>query len=144
MASNSAGNLDREDKEKDQRASSQGSATELENVGSVKHAGSSNHNSNGQQRVNASAKLANPLSGLDLDQLAKLGESYAHKAGLTSEDELRAFRIGAMIAGNENRHHDIPGLTEAERNAIDREVTHKWSNPSMLYWVVVSRSRVTL
>jgi hypothetical protein len=68
-----------------------------------------------------------------------MGEDYARLAGLTSEEDLRAFRLGAMIAGDHNRYDAIPELTDREREVLERETTHKWSNPSMLYWVIVSK-----
>jgi hypothetical protein len=68
-----------------------------------------------------------------------MGEGYARFAGLTSEEDLRAFRLGAMIAGDHNRYDAIPELTDREREVLERETTHKWSNPSMLYWVIVSK-----
>lgn len=66
-----------------------------------------------------------------------MGEEYARNAGLTSDEDIRAFRLGAMIAGNQIDYHSISDLTEREREVLEREETHKWSNPSMLYWVIV-------
>ena len=125
-------------KEKDRRSDSLGSHTELEHADQV----SDTPSGSGQEpdRFQASAKLANPLAGLSTERLGKLGVEYAHKVGLTDEEHIRAFRLGAMVAGHENKHDTIEGLTDAEREAIDRETTHKWSNPSMLYWVIVSKS----
>lgn len=92
-----------------------------------------------RKRLEASQKLANPLAGTSQEQLADMGEEYAREAGLTSDEDIRAFRIGAMIAGNENKYDTIAELTDHEREILDREETHKWSNPSMLYWVIVSK-----
>ncbi|KAK3304591.1 uncharacterized protein B0T15DRAFT_247821 [Chaetomium strumarium] len=88
------------------------------------------------ERLAASRKLANPLAGLTPERLAAMGEDYARLAGLTSEEDLRAFRLGAMIAGDQTRVDAVPGLTEREREVLERETTHKWSNPRMLYWVI--------
>ncbi|KAH9908125.1 sugar transporter-domain-containing protein [Xylariomycetidae sp. FL2044] len=92
-----------------------------------------------RKRLEASAKLENPLAGLTPEQLGRRGEEFCARHGITDEDEIRAFRLGAVIAGHENRYDDaiVPGLTAAERDALDREVTHKWANPTMLYAVIV-------
>jgi hypothetical protein len=92
-----------------------------------------------KERLAASQRLANPLAGLSRERLAAMGEDYARLAGLTSDEDMRAFRLGAMIAGDNTRYDTIPELTDREREVLERETTHKWSNPSMLYWVIVSR-----
>lgn len=97
-----------------------------------------------RKRIEASQKLANPLAGIGQKQLADMGEDYAREAGLTSDEDIRAFRIGAMIAGNENKYDTIAELTDHEREILDREDTHKWSNPKMLYWVIVSKSTLPI
>ncbi|KAH6621385.1 hypothetical protein B0J18DRAFT_225472 [Chaetomium sp. MPI-SDFR-AT-0129] len=89
-----------------------------------------------QERLAASRQLANPLAGLSAERLGKMGEDYARLAGLTSDEDMRAFRLGAVIAGDHTQYDQIPELTEREREVLVRETTHKWSNPSMLYWVV--------
>lgn len=89
-------------------------------------------------RLGASRKMANPLAGLSPQRLAAMGEDYARLAGLTSEEDMRAFRLGAMIAGDHAGYSSIPELTDREREVLERETTHKWSNPAMLYWVIAS------
>lgn len=90
-----------------------------------------------RQRLEASAKLANPLGGLTPEQLAQRGEDFCSQHGITGEEDIRAFRLGAMIAGNMNKYDTVDGLTEREREVLDRELTHRWSNPKMLYAVIV-------
>jgi hypothetical protein len=92
-----------------------------------------------KDRLGVSKKLANPLAGLNQARLAAMGEDYAKLAGLTSDEDMRAFRLGAMIAGDHTQYDTIPELTDRERETLDREITHKWSNPSMLYWVIVGK-----
>ncbi|KAH6848313.1 hypothetical protein B0I37DRAFT_161104 [Chaetomium sp. MPI-CAGE-AT-0009] len=89
------------------------------------------------ERLEASKKLATPLAGLSPERLRIMGEDYAKLAGLTSDEDMRAFRLGAMIAGDNTQYDQIPELTDREREVLERETTHKWSNPSMLYWVVI-------
>lgn len=90
-----------------------------------------------RKRREASSKLANPLAGLSQEQLARRGEEWCAQHGFTEQDDIRAFRLGAMIAGNMNRFDTIGELTDHERDVLDREVTHKWSNPSTLYGVII-------
>ncbi|KAI1147224.1 hypothetical protein F4825DRAFT_158229 [Nemania diffusa] len=89
-----------------------------------------------RKRLEASAQLENPLAGLSPEQLAQRGEDFCKKHGLADEEDLRAFRLGAMIAGNMNKYDTIDGLTDREREVLDKEITHKWSNPTMLYAVI--------
>lgn len=89
-----------------------------------------------QKHLEASTKLENPLAGLSLEQLGQRGEDFCQRHGLQDEEDIRAFRLGAMLAANTNRHDTIDGLTEHEREVLDREMTHKWSQPSMLYAVI--------
>lgn len=90
-----------------------------------------------RRRLEASAKLENPLGDLTPEQLGQRGVEFCAKHGLTDEADIRAFRLGAMIAGDMNRYDTIDELTPREREVLDRELTHKWSNPKMLYAVIV-------
>ncbi|KAK8006382.1 hypothetical protein PG991_012679 [Apiospora marii] len=96
-----------------------------------------------RKRLEASAKLENPLRGLSATELARRGEEFCARHGLTAEDDVRAFRLGAVIAGHLNQYDDVADmpdglrLTDRERDVLDREVTHKWSQPTMLYAVIV-------
>ncbi|KAL1901397.1 hypothetical protein Sste5346_001802 [Sporothrix stenoceras] len=56
-----------------------------------------------------SHKLQNPLAGIDPEELANMGEAYARKhnvgikkgeTGTVSDEDIRAFRLGAVIAAN--------------------------------------------
>ncbi|KAI8960524.1 hypothetical protein F5Y11DRAFT_266191 [Daldinia sp. FL1419] len=91
----------------------------------------------GRKRLEATAKLENPLGGLSPTQLAQRGEEFCAKHGFTDAEDIRAFRLGAMIAGNLNKYDTVDELTDHEREVLDREITHKWSNPKMLYAVIV-------
>ncbi|KAI1117526.1 hypothetical protein F5Y14DRAFT_352756 [Nemania sp. NC0429] len=89
-----------------------------------------------KRRLEASALLENPLAGFSPDQLARRGEDFCKQHGFADEEDIRAFRLGAMIAGNMNKYDTVDGLTDREREVLDREITHKWSNPNMLYAVI--------
>ncbi|KAH8174884.1 sugar transporter domain-containing protein [Sarocladium implicatum] len=88
-----------------------------------------------------------PLAGHTRDQLALMGEQYAREhQGLTDEDDIRAFRLGAIIAGDLDAEDDtstlkekyaaVEGLTEEERQTLVEEVEKKWRHPGMLYFLV--------
>jgi len=130
---------------KHHRFSSSGSRTEFEHHDLPTNSGHDAHHSVASDdaatdRLGISQKLANPLSGLSQERLATMGEEYARLAGLTDEEDLRAFRLGAMIAGDQTRYDTVAELTDREREVLERETTHKWSNPRMLYWVIASKS----
>ncbi|KAI1781165.1 hypothetical protein F4818DRAFT_31150 [Hypoxylon cercidicola] len=107
--------------------------SQIENRASREHTLDEEH----RRRLEASAKLENPLGHLTPEQLAQRGEDFCAKHGLTDEADIRAFRLGAMIAGDMNKYDTVDGLTAREREVLDREITHKWSNPPMLYAVIV-------
>ncbi|GJC82591.1 putative metabolite transport protein YwtG [Colletotrichum liriopes] len=89
-----------------------------------------------RKRLEASRKLENPLASLTPEQLAQKGEDYCREHGIDDEEDIRAFRLGAMIAGNMNKYDTMAELTAQERAVLDGETTHKWRNPKMLYGVV--------
>ncbi|KAJ0162239.1 putative metabolite transport protein YwtG [Colletotrichum tanaceti] len=89
-----------------------------------------------RKRLEASRKLENPLAGLTPEQLGQKAEDYCREHGIDGEEDIRAFRLGAMIAGNMNKYDTVTELTAQERAALDGETAHKWRNPKMLYGVV--------
>lgn len=56
-----------------------------------------------KRRLEASVMLENPLAGYSPDQLAQRGENFCKQHGFADEEDIRAFRLGAMIAGNMNK-----------------------------------------
>ena len=90
-----------------------------------------------RRRLEASAKLENPLHGLTPADLERRGEEFCARHGIEDAEDVRAFRLGAVIAGNMNKYDEVEGLTDREREVLDRELTHKWKNPRMLYAVIV-------
>jgi hypothetical protein len=65
------------------------------------------------------------------------GPSVDQPAGAGAED-LRVFRLGAAIAGNDFQWDTIDGLRDDEKVALRTEVDHKWrANPKKLYGVIV-------
>ena len=65
-------------------------------------------------RRNASAKLANPLAGISHAQLEEMGATYAMKYRIGDEEDVRAFRMGAVLAQEPRRFAQVQGLTGRE------------------------------
>lgn len=90
-----------------------------------------------RRRRNAVAKLANPLAGIRHDRLEEMGESYARKHQMGDEEDIRAFKKGACLAQDPHRFEDITGLTGLEREVLRKEITNRWSQPKLLYVVII-------
>ncbi|KAE8393434.1 hypothetical protein BDV23DRAFT_191638 [Aspergillus alliaceus] len=80
-----------------------------------------------------STVFKNPLEGIPRQQLLEDVDKFCVQYGLEEHKEL--FRKGALISQNPQDVHNMPELTEAEREAIQREKTHKWSQPWQLYFM---------
>lgn len=83
------------------------------------------------------AKLANPLAGYSESELMQMGEDYARSHGLENEDDIRAFRLAAVIAKSPLEFEKVEGLTQSETKVLREEVTHKWKQPNLLYTIIV-------
>jgi hypothetical protein len=94
---------------------------------------------NGAEQIRArlNAKIANPLAGLSHHELAEKGEAYARLYEIGGADDIRAFRLGAILAQDPNRHAEVGDLNPDESEVLEKEITNKWSQPSLLYLVIV-------
>lgn len=91
-----------------------------------------------QKRLEVSAKAENPLAGLQQDELTRMAKDYCTQHGFNSEEDLRVFRLGALIAGNDFQWDTISGLTDAETAGLELERDHKYKSlPKTLIVVVV-------
>lgn len=88
-----------------------------------------------QQRL--SAKLANPLAGKTHAELEDMGARYAKQHQLGEEDDIRAFQKGACLAQDPEKFSDVTGLTAQELDILGKEFTNRWSQPKLLYLVIV-------
>ncbi|SPO03412.1 related to myo-inositol transport protein ITR1 [Cephalotrichum gorgonifer] len=91
----------------------------------------------GTSRPVASSRLENPLAGLVPEQLQEHADVFCAKHAISDEEDVRAFRLGAQMAGTEGAWESVPGLTDEERSVLKTEKESKWTNPRMLYLVVV-------
>ena len=58
-----------------------------------------------------------------------------HQVG--DDEDIRAFRLGAILAQDPNRHAEIDDLNEEERRILGQEISSKWSQPKLLYLVII-------
>ncbi|KAF9235407.1 hypothetical protein BU15DRAFT_89580 [Melanogaster broomeanus] len=88
--------------------------------------------------ANANAKLSNPLRGVPHDRLLADVEVFANERGLTHI--LSDLKKGALIAQDPESYHRLDVFTEEDRQVLRDEVTHKWRQTGMLYYMVVMTS----
>lgn len=88
-----------------------------------------------RQEVNV--KLANPLSGFSKEELRFKGREYAVRHSLTKEEDLRAFEIGAMLAQDPEKFEDCQDITAEDMEVLRKEFTNRWSQPKLLYLIIV-------
>lgn len=81
-----------------------------------------------------SAVFENPLAGLSKETLLKNVEEFCQQHELM--DYIEVFRKGALIAQRPQAVQQMDDLTAADKEQIEREHTHKWDQPWMLYWLV--------
>lgn len=89
------------------------------------------------ERKKMNALLANPLRGYSHAQLRQMGKEYALEHALVEPEDMRAFQIGAVLAQNPKAWEKVEGLTEEEKAVLTKEQTHRWSQPRLLYLVIV-------
>ena len=98
---------------------------------------------NERQLRKLASKLENPLSNDDEDSLLDRGEEYARQNGLICNDDIRAFRIGAVLAkGKTDFDTGYSGevklnLTAEETRVLQLETTSRWRGQSWQMILVV-------
>jgi len=101
--------------------------------------GATRHTENAPQRkASVAAKLRNPLTGFTEEQTLIDVETWCTEKGLTAD--LDSFRKGALIARvgqRDDGYEYVNILSEEEKAWLRHESTHRWSQPFMLYFLVV-------
>lgn len=82
-----------------------------------------------------SAAFENPLANIPKAQLLAEVEQFCKDNNLI--DHLSDFQKGALVAQNPDKAQSLTELTDEERLVLEREHTHRWSQPFTLYWLVV-------
>lgn len=59
-------------------------------------------------------------------------------------DKLDVFEKAAALLRGDTALDDIPGITEDEARALQREIDHKWRQPAMLYFVIAMCSTAAI
>lgn len=84
---------------------------------------------------NINAKLANPLAGIPADQLMEDGANFAQERGLGHLKDV--FRKAALVAQDPTAFESLDILNEDDKAVLRREITHRWSQPWQLYYLVI-------
>ncbi len=115
-----------------------GGNTEIENSSVRGPSGKGPENVDPDQlRANINAKIANPLAGYSHAELAQKGEQYSRSNTVGNDEDIRAFRLGAILAQDPMRHAEVDGLTAEESAVLSKEIEKKWSQPRLLYLVII-------
>lgn len=89
-------------------------------------------------RHSANARLQNPLAEFSDAALEKMAQAFCTDHFISDKDDVRAFRLGAILARDPTQHEKLRGLATAEEmDVLAREMTHRWSQPWLLYLVIV-------
>ena len=56
---------------------------------------------------------------------------------LVEPEDFRAFELGAVLAQNPKAYERVQGLTPEELEVLKKEFTHRWSQPKLLYLVII-------
>lgn len=110
-----------------------------------KHAEDGVHQTQGVKAIdlshNLEAKIKNPLTGIPKHELMAQCERFAAEKGLT--EYIDYFKKGALVAQDPDNFENIHGeqkLDDAEIFALQREASHKWRVPKMLYMTIITCS----
>ena len=90
-----------------------------------------------RERLRANAKLANPLARFNHAELEDMGEKYATKYQMGDKEDIRAFQKGAVLAQDPMKYKSVQGLRPDELVVLEKEFTNKWSQPKLMYIVII-------
>ncbi|KAG1890453.1 uncharacterized protein F5891DRAFT_1198206 [Suillus fuscotomentosus] len=102
------------------------------------HHGKSHMDAETRAIANADAKLSNPLRGIPHDRLMADIEIFAQERGLTHL--LPELKKGALVAQDPTCYNRLDMFSEDDKRLLTEEVTHKWRQTPMLYYMVVMSS----
>ena len=81
-----------------------------------------------------SAKFENPLENVSREKLEQDVHEFCQEYDMN--DDFDMIMKGALVAQRPHAYDSMNELTPDEKNALEREHTHKWRQPLMLYWLV--------
>ncbi|RAL58759.1 hypothetical protein DID88_009174 [Monilinia fructigena] len=106
-----------------------------ENIDAIEHAHPATHV---DLNNNITAKIQNPLSGLEEETLLRDVGEFAQTYGLT--DILPLLEKGALVAADPENFESVEKLDEEDKVALRYEVAHRWSHPRTLYLTIITCS----
>ena len=80
-----------------------------------------------------SATFENPLANIPKGQLLSDVEAFCKQHNL--EEYMEEFKRGALVAQSPSEAHTLYELSSDDKIALEREQTHRWSQPWQLYWL---------
>jgi len=101
-------------------------------------AGAERTDSEAVRAASAAAKLKNPLIGMSERDILRDVDAFVESKGLSQHRE--AFHKGAMLARvgqRDDGFEQLTCITEQEKDLLRYENQHRWSQPFMLYFLVV-------
>lgn len=90
------------------------------------------------RQASVAQKLRNPLAGLSEEQVLADVDAWCVEKGLQEHQD--AFRKGALVARVGQRDDGfeyVNQLSTEEKDLLRHEIQHRWSQPKMLYFLVV-------
>lgn len=90
---------------------------------------------------NLEGKIKNPLAGIPRHELLAQVEEFAAEKGLTEHIDI--LKKGALVAQDPDNVEEIHGehkLDNDEITVLQREISHKWRVPRMLYMTIITCS----
>ncbi|KAL1859684.1 hypothetical protein VTK73DRAFT_7502 [Phialemonium thermophilum] len=84
---------------------------------------------------NLSAVFENPLARRTKEELLADVEAFCRQHDLM--EHVDDFRKGALVAQNPDEALSLAELSAEDKRILEREHTHRWSQPKTLYWLCV-------
>lgn len=89
-------------------------------------------------RRNINMKINNPLDEYTESELRIMGSDYAKMHGMIDDEDVRAFEVGAVLAQDPQKFERVREQISPQDMAIlEKEYTNRWSQPIVLYLVIV-------
>ena len=82
-----------------------------------------------------SGKFENPLAGIPKYKLLQDVEKFCLEHDMM--DMVETVKKGALVAQAPTKFREIEELSNEDVAILEREKTHKWNQPFMLYWLTV-------
>lgn len=89
-----------------------------------------------KRKPSTAALLRNPLVGMAREQVIADVDAFVNEKGL--QDHREDFRKGALVAqvmNTKDGFEQVDLINEDEKTFLRREVTNRWSQPFMLYFL---------